>query len=93
MKHENSTVIEYEMKFASLASLVASQLTDDIFKDTCFKAVLRPNVCLILAIFPIIGNSDRVTRSIAIEAKAVELRREYEASAPIKNISTGLSQQ
>ena len=62
------------------------QLIDDVFKATCFEAGLQPNICRALTAFPIVSYADMVTRSLAIETKEFELKRERESNVPTKNV-------
>ena len=92
LKQGDSTVTEFEMKFSSLARFATAQLADDRFKATRFEAGLRPNIRRALAAFPLVSYADVVTRSLAIEAKEVELKRDRETITPNKNVQAGSSQ-
>ena len=68
------------------------QLTDDIFKATIFETGLQPNIHRALIAFPLVSYANVVTRSLAIEAKEVVLKRDRDASAPRKSMQTSSSQ-
>ena len=59
-----------------------------VLKQGCDPTFVGP-----LAVFPIVSYFDMVIRSLAIESKEIELKRENEASALARNVQTSQSQQ
>ena len=66
-------------------------MTDDVFKDTIFEVGLRSNIRRAIASFPLVSYADIVTRSLAIEAKEVVLKKDRYASTPSKSVQTSPS--
>ena len=92
LKQGDSIVTEFEMRLSSLASFTTAQLSDDFFKATIIEAGLRPNIHWAIAVFPLVSNADIVTRSLAIEAKKVVLKKDRDASTPSNSVQTSSSQ-
>ena len=91
LKQGDSIVIEFEMRFSSLANFSTVQLTDDAFKATIFEVGLRPNIRRAIAHFPLVSYVDVMARSLAIEPKKVVLKKDRDASTPSKSVQTSPS--
>ena len=65
---------------------------ENIFKATIFGAGLQPNIRRIIAAFPFVSYADIMTRSLAIEAKEVVLKKDRDASTPSKSAQVSSSQ-
>ena len=76
----------------SRAYFATVQLTDDVVKTTIFEAGLRPNICRAIVPFPLVSYMDIVTRSLAIEAKEIVLKKDRNASTSSKSVQTSPSQ-
>ena len=75
-----------------MARFATAQLIDDVFKATIFETGLRPNIHRALAPFPLVSYADVLTRSLAIEAKEVVLKKDRDASTPSKSVQMSPSQ-